>query len=74
LNDLGRLKRFIEAAGLRLLDWERRLLTPWHRYPHRLCDTGGDGWWWSNHELSEPTKVLSDGCQRELELGALRAA
>jgi len=49
-------------------------LTLWHRYPQQLCDAYGDCWWWPNHELGEPTKVLSDGCHRELELGAMRAA
>jgi len=40
----------------------------------RLRDTVSDHWRWSCQLLGEPTKVLGDGCQCELELGSARSA
>ena len=38
----------------------------------RLRDTDSDRWRWPCQQFGEPTKVLGDGCQRELELGSVR--
>ena len=46
----------------------------WHRGRfQRLRGTNGDYWRWSGNQFGQPAKVLGDGCQRELVLGAARA-
>jgi hypothetical protein len=40
---------------------------------HWLRETCIDCRWRSSNQFGEPTKVLGDSCQRELELGAVRA-
>ena len=48
--------------------------TLWCRRLQRLYPARGDCWRRPGHQFGKPTKVLGDGCQRELVLCTARAA
>lgn len=64
---------FLKSLCAAPLSYSAGLMWHWGRF-QRLRGTNGDYWRWSGYQFGEPTKVLSDGCQRELVLRTIRAA